>query len=57
MSLESAPCTLDSFSASKDAVASSRRMMGASFKNALAMEIRCLSPPESSLPFYPITVS
>ena len=32
------------------------RMMGASFKKALAMEIRCLSPPDSSEPFSPIMV-
>ena len=45
-----------SFSASSDAVASSRRITGASFKSALAIEILCLSPPDSAEPFSPITV-
>ena len=45
-----------SFSTSSEAVASSRRMIGAFFRNALAMEIRCRSPPESSQPFSPILV-
>ena len=47
-------CIKDSLSTSRDAVASSIKMIGASFRNALAMEIRCLSPPESSEPFSPI---
>lgn len=51
-----APCTLLSFSTSKEAVASSSRMIGAFFKRALAMEIRWRSPPESFAPFSPIGV-
>ena len=38
----------------REDVASSRSMIGAFFKNALAIEILCLSPPESSQPFSPI---
>ena len=37
---------LFSFSGSAKAVASSNRRIGASFKNALAIEILCASPPE-----------
>ncbi|CUP04937.1 Uncharacterised protein [Flavonifractor plautii] len=35
-----------SFSGSAKAVASSRTTMGASFRMALAREMRCCSPPE-----------
>ena len=45
-----------SFSGSMLAVASSR-MMGASFRMARAMEIRCRSPPERVPPPSPRTVS
>ena len=45
-----------SLSASNDAVASSSNMIGAFFRNALAIEILCRSPPESSEPFSPIIV-
>ena len=38
-------------------VASSSRRIGAFFNKALAMEIRCRSPPESSEPFSPIILS
>ena len=41
---------------SRDAVASSSRIMGAFFSKARAMEIRWHSPPESVLPFSPRTV-
>lgn len=56
MSLDRAACTCDSHSVSSDAVASSRRIIGASFRMALAIEILCLSPPESFAPFSPMTV-
>ena len=45
-----------SLSTSREAVASSKRRMGAFFKKALAMDTRCRSPPESWLPFSPIRV-
>lgn len=41
------------FSASRDEVASSRITIGASFKIALAIEILCLSPPDSIARFRP----
>ena len=50
-------CTSFSDSLSSDEVASSRMMIGASLKNALAMAMRCLSPPESDVPCSPMTVS
>ncbi len=55
-SLDRAFWTLLSDSVSSEAVASSMMMIGASFSIALAMDILCLSPPESLLPFSPITV-
>src|SRR3712207_8237407 len=36
---------------------SSRIKIGASLRNALAIDILCLCPPESSPPFSPISVS
>ena len=45
-----------SFSTSKLAVASSNRMMGASFRKARAMEMRWRSPPERAQPFSPMLV-
>ena len=42
-----------SFSGSREAVASSSKIIGASFKRARAMEIRWRSPPESVEPFSP----
>ena len=45
-----------SLSTSRDAVASSRRMIGASFRKARAIEIRWRSPPERPEPFSPIIV-
>lgn len=56
-SSESAACTWDSHSVSRDAVASSSRIICASLSIALAMDILCLSPPESFEPFSPIEVS
>ena len=56
-SADSADCTSVSFSASSEAVASSMITMGASFRIARAMEMRCRSPPDSIEPFSPITVS
>ena len=53
---ERAVCIRVSFSTSREAVASSKRMIGAFFRNARAMEIRWRSPPESSQPFSPILV-
>ena len=50
-------CTFSSESASNDEVASSKRIMGASFKKALAIEILCFCPPDNLMPFSPITVS
>mgnify|MGYP002468097568 CR=1 FL=1 len=44
----------DSLSTSSEAVASSRRIIGASLRKALAMDILCLSPPDNSEPFSPI---
>lgn len=46
-----------SFSGSTLAVASSSMMIGASLRIALAMEIRCFSPPDRLPPPSPITVS
>ena len=55
-SLDSAVWMSVSFSTSRLAVASSSRMIGASFKNARAMEMRWRSPPERYTPFVPMTV-
>jgi len=57
ISFSSASCTSISDSVSSDEVASSRMRIGASFSRALAMEMRCLSPPESFTPCSPMTVS
>ena len=46
-----------SFSVSRLAVASSRRMIGAFLRMARAIEMRCLSPPDSEEPFSLRTVS
>ena len=46
-----------SFSGSMLAVASSRMTMGASFKSARAIEMRCFWPPESAAPPSPTIVS
>ena len=46
-----------SFSGSSEAVASSRRTTGASFKRARAMERRWRSPPDRAAPFSPSIVS
>ena len=56
-SLDSAPCTFVSFSTSREAVASSRRTIGAFFRSARAIEMRWRSPPLSFAPFSPICVS
>lgn len=53
---ESAVWIRVSFSTSRLAVASSRRIIGASFKNARAIEMRCRSPPDNAQPFSPIFV-
>ena len=50
-------CTISSESASKEEVASSNKIIGDSFRIALAIEILCFCPPESLTPFSPITVS
>ena len=57
VSSDSAPWIRCSFSGSMLAVASSRIMIGASFRIALAMEILCFSPPERVPPPSPIMVS
>ena len=49
-------CIWCSFSGSANAVASSRTIIGASFKMALANAIRCCSPPDKYTPFVPMTV-
>ena len=54
--LDNALWTFVSFSTSSDAVASSSRTIGAFFRSARAIEILCLSPPESLAPFSPILV-
>ena len=55
--LKNAPIVLlDEATASLD-VASSSSTMGAFFKSARAMEMRCRSPPESFAPFSPMGVS
>ena len=56
ISPDNAACTAVSFSTSSEAVASSSKITGASFKMARAMEMRCRSPPESREPFSPIRV-
>jgi len=43
-------------SASREAVASSSKIIGVSLSKALAMEILCFSPPESVEPPSPTTV-
>ena len=55
-SSEIAACIFVSFSASRLAVASSSKIMGASFRRARAIEIRCRSPPERVSPFSAIIV-
>ena len=45
-----------SFSTSKEAAISSNKIISAFFKNALAIEILCLSPPDKFDPFSPIRV-
>ena len=50
-------CKIASFSGSVYAVASSRITIGASLSIALAIEIRCLSPPERCPPAPPTIVS
>ena len=49
--------TFSSDSASNDEVASSKRIIGESFKIALAIEILCFCPPDNLIPFSPIIVS
>ena len=48
---------ISSDSASNEEVASSKRIIGDSFKTALAIDILCFCPPESLTPFSPINVS
>ena len=55
-SSDRAACIFVSFSTSREAVASSSKTIGASFKRARAMEIRCRSPPYSVSPFSPMMV-
>ena len=50
-------CTSISDSESRAEVASSKIMIGGFFRSALAMEMRCLCPPESFVPRSPIIVS
>ena len=57
ISLASAILMRCSFSASRALVASSRIRIGASFNNALAIEMRCFCPPDSRLPASPTGVS
>ena len=52
-----ASISIDSVSASSAEVGSSRIRIGASFKNARAIDIRCFSPPDSVPPRSPMTVS
>lgn len=56
INLDKAACINVSFSTSRLAVASSRRIriIGEFLRKARAIEIRCLSPPDSSQPFSPI---
>ena len=49
--------TFCSETASRDEVASSKRINGVSFKIALAIEILCFCPPDNLMPFSPIIVS
>ena len=56
-SAEMACPTRTSLSGSANAVASSRIRIGAFFRTARAMAIRCCSPPERYTPFAPTTVS
>lgn len=51
---DKAVCISVSFSTSRLAVASSSKIIGAFFRKARAIEIRCLSPPDNSQPFSPI---
>jgi hypothetical protein len=46
-----------SLSASRDAVASSNKIIGASFNIALAIDILCFSPPDNVDPPSPTIVS
>ena len=57
VSSDMAACIKCSFSGSTLAVASSSMMIGASLSIALAIEIRCFSPPDRLPPPSPITVS
>ena len=50
-------CTISSESESREEVASSKRIIGAFFNMALAIDILCFCPPESLIPFSPISVS
>ena len=50
-------CILSSFSGSVNAVASSRRTIGASLRIALAIDMRWRSPPERAPPASPAGVS
>ena len=52
-----AVCTISSDSASKDDVASSKRIIGDFFRIALAIEILCFCPPDNFTPFSPTIVS
>ena len=52
-----ASCIFCSASTSTEAVGSSNKSIGASFKKALAIEILCLCPPERSTPRSPTMVS
>ena len=54
--LKIAFCTFSSESASKEEVASSNKIIGESFKIALAIETLCFWPPESRTAFSPINV-
>ena len=49
-------CTISSASASKEDVASSKRIMGDFFKTALAIETLCFCPPDNLNPFSPMIV-
>ena len=55
--LSIASYTSFSFILSRADVASSSRIIGVSFKIALAIEILCFWPPDNLIPFSPIIVS
>ena len=55
--LDMAFWTISSESASKEEVASSRRIIGAFLRIALAIEILCFWPPDNLTPFSPTIVS